>query len=105
MKPPTSRKEVQRFMGVVNYYRDMWLRRSHTLAPLTRMTLNKRKFKWTKVKQDSFDKIKRTVPRNTLLTYPGFNKTFKIHTDASAFQLGAVIHQKVKPITFYSFKN
>ena len=31
---------------------------------------------------------------DTLLTYPGFNETFKIHTDASAFQLGAVISQK-----------
>ena len=41
---------------------------------------------------------------DTLLTYPGFNETFKIHTDASAFQLGAVISQKGKTITFYSRK-
>ena len=40
--------------------------------------------------------------RDTLLTYPGFNETFKIRTDSSAFQLGAVIIQKGKPITLYS---
>ena len=37
-------------------------------------------------------------------TYPDFNETFKIHTDASAFQLGAVIIQKGKPIAFYGRK-
>ena len=37
----------------------------------------------------------------TLLTYPGFNEKFKINTDASALQLGAVIIQKGKPIAVY----
>ena len=43
-KPPTSRKEVREFIGVVNYYRDKWPRRSHTLVPLTRMTSIEGKF-------------------------------------------------------------
>ena len=44
------------------------------------------------------------MARDTLLTYPYFNETFKIHADASAFQLGATISQKVKPIALYSRK-
>ena len=56
------------------------------------------------VKQDAFEKIKLTVARNTLLTYPDFNENFKIHIDASAFQLGLVIIHKGKLITFYSRK-
>ena len=56
------------------------------------------------VEQDAFDKIKRIVAQDTLLTYPYSNGTFKIHTDASAFQLGAVISHKGKPIVFYSIK-
>ena len=40
----------------------------------------------------------------TLLTYPYFNETIKIHTNASAFQLGAVISNKDKLIAFYSRK-
>ena len=55
-------------------------------------------------KQDYFNEIKRIVAHNTLLTYSYFNETLKIHTDASAFQLKAVISQKVKPIAFYSAK-
>ena len=79
-------------------------RRSHTLTPLTKLTSIKINFKWTQVGQDGFDEIKRIVARNTLLTYPDFNETFKIHTDTSAFQLGAVISQKGKHIAFYGRK-
>ena len=66
-------------------------RRSHTVAPLARLLSVKRKFKWRQVKQYAFEKIKRIVDHSTLLTYSGFTETIKIHIDASAFQLGAVI--------------
>ena len=82
----------------------MWPSQSHTLAPLTKLTYMKRNFKWTQVEQDDFDEIKRIGARDTLLTYPDFNETFKIHTDGSASQLGAVIIQKIKPIALYSRK-
>ena len=57
-----------------------------------------------KVKQYDFNKIKRTVARNNLLTYPDFNEPFKINTYASTFQLGVVITQKGKHISLYSRK-
>ena len=56
------------------------------------------------VEQDNFNRIKRIVARENLLTYPDFNEGFKIHTNARAFQLGVVIIQKGKPIAFYSRK-
>ena len=82
----------------------MWSRRPHTLAPLTKLTSIKRKFKWTQVEQDDFEKIKQITACDNLSTYPDFNETFKIHTNDSAFQLGAVIIQKVKTTAFYSKK-
>jgi hypothetical protein len=35
---PKTRKELRRFIGMVNYYRDMWIHRSDALAPLTAST-------------------------------------------------------------------
>ena len=82
----------------------MWPRRSHTLAPLTKLTSIKRNLKCTQVEQDAFDEIKRIMARDNLLTYMDFNETFKIHTDDSAFQLGVVISHKGKHIPFYGVK-
>ena len=55
-------------------------------------------------KKDSSDEIKWIVARNDLLAYPDFNEEFKIHTNASDFQLGAFIRQKFKTISFDSRK-
>ena len=44
------------------------------------------------------------MAQDNLSTYPDFNDTFKIHTDTSKFQLGAVISQKCKLIALYSRK-
>ena len=79
----------------------MW---SHKLMPLTRLTSIKWKFKWTEFEQDTFDEMKWIVAHDTLLIYPYFNETCKIHVDANALQLGAVISQKGKPIALYSIK-
>ena len=65
--------------------------RSHTLSHLTRLTSIKRKFKCAQVEQDTFNKNEWILAHDTLSTYPDFNETFKILTNASVFQLGAVI--------------
>ena len=89
---------------MVNYYRDMWIRRSHILAPLTQLTSKEAKWQWTETEQAAFDNIKRIIGKETLLAYPDFSKPFIIHTDASHLQLGAVISQDGQPIAFYSRK-
>jgi hypothetical protein len=37
IKPPTKVKELCRFLGMVQYYRDLWAKRSKMLAPLTNL--------------------------------------------------------------------
>ena len=82
----------------------MWPKWSRTLAHLSKLTYIKINFKWTYVKQDAFDKIKRIVARDILSTYLYFNETSKFRTDASVFQLVAVISHKGILIAFYSIK-
>ena len=101
---PKTRKQLRSFIGLINYYRDMWGKRSEILAPLTALTSIKVKWEWTDKEQNAFDTMKRIMARETILAYPNFNKAFEIHTDASAYQLGACISQDGKPIAFYSRK-
>ena len=61
MKPTKNTNEVRALIGIVNYYKDMWAKRSHLLHHLTALTPNKVKFKWTDVEQKAFGKIKYIV--------------------------------------------
>ena len=101
---PKTKKQLRSFIGMVNYYRDVWPKRAHLLAPLSAMTSTKAKWLWTEEHQEAFDNMKLLIAKETLLTYPDFNKKFEIHTDASKVQLGACISQEGKPIAFYSRK-
>jgi len=84
---PKTRKELPSFVGVVNCYGDMWVRRSHVVAPLAALTSKTTKSKWEPQHQKAFAMAKRIIAKETLLAYPNFNKPFQIHTDASHYQL------------------
>ena len=101
---PKTRKQLRSFIGVVNYYRDMWLRRSHVLAPLSKLTSKTEPWEWGSKQKAAFALCKRIIAKEVMLAYPDFSKPFVIHTDASHYQLGAVISQDGKPIAFYSRK-
>jgi hypothetical protein len=117
LNPPKSVKELQSFLGIVQYYRDMWAKRSEMLAPLTDLvgecrettatkkngTKNK-PWRWESIHQQAFDNVKATIAKELALAYPDFTKPFKIYTDASTTQLGAMITQGNRPIAFFNRK-
>lgn len=100
--PPTNRKQLRRFIGMLNFQKEMWPGRSKMLVPLTRLTSKNVPFKWTDVEQKAFDDIKKHITKDTLLNYPNFNKPFDVYTDASDKQIGAIISQDGKPIAHFS---
>ena len=102
--PPTTKRQLRRFLGMVNYYRDMWKRRSHVLAPLTGLVSKSVKWRWTEKEQQAFDDAKQMVMREAMLSYPDFTDEFHVYADASDYQIGGVIMQKGKPLAFYTRK-
>ncbi len=117
LNPPKSFKELQPFLGMVQYFRDMWAKRSEMLAPLTdlvgecRETRATKKngtktkpWRWESIHHQAFDNVKATIAKEVVLAYPDFTKPFKIYTDASTTQLGVVITQGYRPIAFFSRK-
>ena len=114
---PNNVKELRHFLTMVQYYRDMWAKRSEMLDPLSNLvgecgetkTTRKNKTKkspwrWDPIHQEAFDNVKAAIVKDVVLAYPDFSKPFKIYTDASTMQLGAVITQDNRPIAFFSRK-
>jgi hypothetical protein len=118
IKPPTGVRQLRHFLGMVQYYRDLWARRSNMLAPLTSLVgecgqtkSTKAKgtktvpWHWDKVHQRAFNHVKATIAKDVVLVYLDYSKVFEIYIDASSKQLGAVITQDNKPIAFFSWKH
>ena len=96
LQPPTNVKQLRSFLGMVNYYRDMWPRRTHVLTPLTMLT-GKQSFIWTPECQQAFDQMNAIVSSDALLAFPDHTQPFDVETDASKYQLGSVIKKMVIP--------
>jgi len=109
-------KELRHFLGMVQYYRDMWAKRSEMLAPLSDLVgecgetkttrknkVTKKPWHWDSIHQIAFDNIK-SITKVVVLAYPCFLKPFEIYTNASTLQLGAVIFQENRPIVFFNRK-
>ncbi len=76
---------------MVQYYRDMWVKRSEMLAPLSDLVgecgetkttcknkVKKKSWQWDSIHQEAFDNVKQTIAKEVVLAYPDFTKPFDI---------------------------
>jgi RNase H-like domain found in reverse transcriptase/Reverse transcriptase (RNA-dependent DNA polymerase) len=102
---PQTLKQLRSFIGAVTYYRDMFRGRSHILSPLTELTKSPNKIiEWGPAQDKAFREMKAVMARDVLLRYPDHNLPFHVYSDASDYQLGAIIVQNGMPVAFYSRK-
>ena len=83
MPRPKTSTGVKRFGGMVNFYRDLWPKRAHYLAPIMALTKGKKKngsIVWTEEAIESFEKILKIIAEDPMLHYPDIGKEFEIHT-------------------------
>ena len=92
MRPPSQKKEVQVFLGMINYYRRFIPNLSRVEAPIRKL-VSATHFTWPKEADVAFGVIKNLVCQNTILAYPARGAKLAVDTDASDDGLGAVISQ------------
>lgn len=112
---PTSIRQTQRFIGMVNYYHRFLPNLAENLAPiydyltnLDKTPKSSRKFSWSEPCNSAFNNIKTDLGSVTLLVYPSDTKPLSLTTDASDIAIGSTLEQLSngiwEPLAFYSKK-
>jgi hypothetical protein len=104
---PKNVKELQSFLGFINFYRRFIQDFSKVARPLHNLTKKDSKWTWDADQREAFDKLKETVTSAPILIQPDVNRPFKLETDASDFATGAILSQldtddKWRPVGFLS---
>jgi hypothetical protein len=104
---PRSKKEVQYFLGKINFLRRFISNFVELVKHITSMLRKGSEVKWIVESRNSFDQIKRDLTEAHVLIIPDYSKEFLIFYFASSDTLVVVLLQKnteglEKPISFFS---
>jgi RNase H-like domain found in reverse transcriptase len=111
-QPPADKQQLQRFLGMVNFYRRFLPGAAGVLQPLTDALQGpggkNRKLTWTSAMNAAFCKIKQLLCKATCLAHPDPAAAISLAVDASNSHVGAVLQQSKagswQPLAFYSKK-
>ncbi|KII75178.1 Transposon Ty3-G Gag-Pol polyprotein [Thelohanellus kitauei] len=91
---PTSRNQLQQFLGLASYYRKFVNNFARICLPLYELLKKEVRYKWTNKCQEAFDYLKEALTSPPILAYPDVSKRFLLDTDASGDTIGAVLSQE-----------
>ncbi len=92
-RTPQNVKEVQKFIGFLNYY-NKYINNFASLAkPLFNLMKKNVKFEWKKEHDNSFHELKQSLIKYQKLVTVDINEPFYVYTDASNYAIGAVLMQ------------
>ncbi|BHF74562.1 hypothetical protein SprV_0501764800 [Sparganum proliferum] len=107
--PPTSKRQLQRFLGMVNFYRRFLPNCADLMLPLTNLLSGpKGPLELRGHALTAFERIKTSLADATLLTHPAPEAPLSLMVDASTVAVGAVLQQHInnstRPLAFFSKK-
>ncbi|GJP54478.1 hypothetical protein CLOM_g13561, partial [Closterium sp. NIES-68] len=107
-KPPTNIKELQKFLGFVNYVRLFIPNMAWLSAPLTDRLKDHDCFWWGEKQQAAFDQLKIVLTSPPVLRISDPDHPYKVITDARDITIGAVLLQDIgdglQPVAYESQK-
>lgn len=123
---PTSRRKLQEFLGLVNFYHRFIPQCARYLQPLNDL-LQSSKFRkrksssgnapqpsentpihWSETAQKAFNDVKEALSQKVLLTHPKADAPLSLSVDASERAIGSTLQQSIngewQPLAFFSRK-
>ncbi|KAG0420195.1 Retrovirus-related Pol polyprotein from transposon opus [Dictyocoela roeselum] len=105
IRPPKTRKQLEKIIGLFNWFRPFVFNLSRKLIPLyDKLKRNNDKFTMTESDQKIVDDIINDIKRQETLFHPDINKPFNLKCDASNEGIGAILTQNKNLIGIYSKK-
>ena len=93
---PKCVKDVQKFLGLANYYR-WFIEGFATVArPLHDLVKKDKKWVWTEKEEKTFQELKEQFTKKPVLAAPDINKKMRMEVDASDYVTGGVLSMECK---------
>ena len=93
---PNCSKELRRFLGMANYYREFISKYAERVEPLQQLLRKNSTFDWCEPQEKSFNEIKKEISSKSLLNYPDWNKPFIIELDGSKVAACGILMQETE---------
>ena len=91
---PANWKELERFMGFINYHRNYLKALAGKTALLFALLGVRKKWNWTEQHTEAFLALRKAMTEAPVLAYPNATDLFIVDTDASDFAIGAELSQR-----------
>src|SRR5258705_829374 len=98
---PAKVRDVQSFIGFVNFYQRFIHNFSEIACPLHALTCKSKDWLWGAAEQQAFDALKSTVTSAPMLAFPSKSSPFCLECNASNFATGAVLLQQQEDGLFH----
>jgi len=100
-------KDVQKFLGLANYYRRFIESFVSIARPLYDMVRKDQKWDWTEKQEKTFRELKERFTKELVLAAPDLDKKMRMEVDASDYATGGVLSMECKdglwrPVAFLS---
>jgi len=88
---PKCVKDVQKFLGLTNYYR--WFIEGFAMVarPLHDLVKKDKKWEWTEREEKAFKELKEKFTKEPVLAAPDIDKKMRMEVDASDYAMGGVL--------------
>ena len=91
---PKCVKDVQKFLGLVNYYRRFVKDFAEIARLMHRLVRKQERWNWGVEQEEAFGKLKEIFMSEPVLAVPDLDKEMRVEADASDYAMGGVLSMR-----------